>query len=139
MLTSVEERKNDPFSAANYYIWLRADFKRYISNKYSQGQNTLIVYLLASQLEARIAECDREPLTEDEHYQLLQSLLSVVEELSAKAGTPVILTTLEARRKLRLLVEKELPSLAILTYLDLSPDSNIQPVGRLDLTLAPAR
>ena len=139
LLTSVEERNNDPFSAVNYSIWLRADFKRYISNKYSRGQNTLIVYLLASQSEARIADCDREPLTEDEHYQLLQFLLPVVDELSAKAGTLVILTTLNARRKLRLLIEKEIPSIAILAYQELSPDVNIQPVGRLDLTLAPAR
>jgi type III secretory pathway component EscV len=133
----VEVRKDDPFNAAYYSIWQRADFKRYITHKYSRG-NTLIVYLLASHLEARIAESDREPLTEDEHCRLLQSLVSVVEELSAIAGAPVILTTLEARRKLRRLVEKELPSLAILAYQELSPDVNIQPVGRLDLTLAPA-
>ena len=56
-----------------------------------------------------------------------------------EVNRPVILTTLEARRKLRRLVEKELPSLAILAYQELSPDVNIQPVGRLDLTLAPAR
>jgi len=51
----------------------------------------------------------------------------------------VILTSLNARRKLRHLIEKEIPSIAILSYQELSPDANIQPVGRLDLTLAPAR
>ncbi|MCI0422563.1 MAG: FHIPEP family type III secretion protein, partial [Acidobacteria bacterium] len=127
-------RKLKPVDVAYYSNWARADFKRYISYKYSRGRNTLIVYLLAPQVEGRIAESDREPLTEDEHCRLLQSLLCVVEELSATAGTPVILTTVEARRKLWLLVEKELPSLVILAYQELSPDVNIQPLGRIELT-----
>ena len=43
----------------------------------------------------------------------------------------VVLTTFEVRRRLRWLIEREWPRLAVLAYQELSPDMNIQPIVRI--------
>jgi len=58
--------------------------------------------------------------------------LRAVEESFANAAAPVILTSQEVKRKLRPLVERELPSVVILTYQELSPEVTIHPVGRIE-------
>jgi len=131
-------RDSEPVGVASYSEWVRADFKRYISHKYLRGQNTLIVYLLTPQIEERVAESDQKPLTGDEHRRLLQPLLRAVEESFANAAAPVILTSQEVKRKLRPLVERELPSVVILAYQELSPDMNVQPAGRIEFDSDPA-
>jgi type III secretory pathway component EscV len=131
-------RDSEPFGGASYSEWVRADFKRYISHKYLRGQNTLIVSLLAPQIEERVAESAQKPLTGDERRRLLKPLLRAVEESFANAAAPVILTSQEVKRKLRPLVERELPSVVILAYQELSPDMNIQPVGRIEFDSDPA-
>jgi type III secretion protein V len=54
-----------------------------------------------------------------------------VGNLPPTAASPVILTTMEIRKILRVLIEKEFPSLAVLSYQELSPDMNIQPIARI--------
>jgi type III secretion protein V len=58
----------------------------------------------------------------------------VAEEVGGLPPTtqkPVILTTLESRRPLRRLIDVEFPHLAVLSYQELSPDLNIQPIARI--------
>ena len=98
----------------------------------------MIAYLLTPQIEERVAESDQKPLTGDEHRRLLRPILRAVEESFANAAAPVILTSQEVKRKLRPLVERELPSVVILAYQELSPDMNIQPVGRIEFDSDPA-
>ena len=53
--------------------------------------------------------------------------------LPPSAQQPVVLTTMEIRRYFRKLVELEFPHLAVLSYQELSPEMNIQPIARISL------
>lgn len=112
---------------------VRVALRRYISHKYTLGENTLLVYLLHPDLEARIVVSDRKPLTTGERDTLLRAVRTEVESLPATARQPVILTSIEVRRRMRLLIEHDLPHMAVLSYSELSPDMNIQPIGRVSL------
>ena len=119
---------------------VRAALKRYISHKYSSGQNTLVVYLLDPQIEETIRSSIQH--TASGNYlalepEVTQELLSAVRQeignLPPSAQQPVVLTTQEIRRYFRKLVELEFPNLAVLSYQELSPEMNIQPIARISL------
>ena len=120
--------------------YVRAALKRYISHKYTRGQNTLIVYLLDPQIEETIRSSIQH--TSSGSYlalepEITQELLGAVRKeignLPPTAQNPVVLTTMEIRRYFRKLVELEFPNLAVLSYQELSPDMNIQPIARISL------
>jgi type III secretion protein V len=106
----------------------RTGLKRYLSHKYTRGQNTLLVYLLDPDFDAQLAAAgDNDALTG-------AIRAAVREELGAAPATlqsPVILTTTTLRARLRRLLAPEFPRLAVLCYEELSPDLNIQPLARL--------
>jgi type III secretion protein V len=54
-----------------------------------------------------------------------------VGNLPPTAQNPVILTTQEVRLRLRKEVAHEFPHLNVLSYQELSPDMNIQPIARI--------
>ena len=54
-----------------------------------------------------------------------------VGSLPPTAQNPVILTSTAVRRKLRRMLVHEFPRLAVLSYQELSPDMNIQPLARI--------
>jgi type III secretion protein V len=65
--------------------------------------------------------------------EILSSVRAEVGNLPPTAQNPVILTTMEIRRYFRKLVELEFPHLAVLSYQELSPDMNIQPIARITM------
>ncbi len=114
---------------SDYVTHVRNAMKRYISHKYTRGESTLIVYLMEPEIEARM----RNPrdLTVDEHEALFAAIRYEVGSLPATARNPVILTTQEIRARLRGEIVHEFPHLAVLSYQELSPDMNIQPIARI--------
>lgn len=122
---------------------VRSALKRYISNKYTGGSHTLVVYLLEPQLEEIISSgIQRSPsgnylaLEPEVSQDILGAIRQEVSNLPPTAQQPVILTTQEIRRYLRKLVEIEFPHLAILSYQELSPEMNIQPIARISFAQA---
>ena len=120
--------------------YVRAALKRYISHKYTRGQNTLIVYLLDPQIEETVRSSIQHTssgsylaLEPEITQEILSAVRTEVGSLPPTAQTPVILTTMEIRRYFRKLVELEFPHLAVLSYQELSPDMNIQPIARISL------
>lgn len=120
--------------------YVRAALKRYISHKYTRGQNTLIVYLLDPQIEETVRSSIQHTssgsylaLEPEITQEILASVRNEVGSLPPTAQNPVILTTMEIRRYFRKLVELEFPHLAVLSYQELSPDMNIQPIARIAL------
>jgi type III secretion protein V len=102
-----------------------------MAHRFLKGGTTLLVHQLDSDLEARIAESEQHLLSPEEQRRLLRSVSKAVGE-SPPGGPPaVILTSADARRKFRQLIAKEFPSLGVLSYQELSPDVNIQPLGKL--------
>lgn len=113
--------------------FVRASLKRYISHKYTRGSNTLVVYLLAPAIERRLIDAGTRPLADSEREELLKAVDAEVGTLPPTAQSPVLLTTFEVRHSLRKVVEKKYPRLAVVSYQELSPDMNIQPIARISV------
>jgi len=111
--------------------YVRASLKRYISHKYTRGITTLVVYLLDPTIEKRIGQAGDRPLSEAETHGLLEAIRSELGMLPSTASAPVLLTNFEIRRSLRGLIYGKFPQLAVLSYQELSPDINIQPLARI--------
>ncbi len=129
--------EKDPVMLTEY---VRMTMKRYITYKYSRGGNTLVVYLLDPQIEQAIK--DSIQITSSGNYlalepeiaqDILDAVRSEIGDLPATAQQPVILTNVEIRRYFRQLVKLEFPYLAVLSFQELNPDMNIQPVARISV------
>jgi type III secretory pathway component EscV/Tfp pilus assembly protein PilF len=128
-----DNRTIDKLTIADYSEFVRTDLKRYISNKYTRGSGTLIVYLLDRAIEKRLSKISAQPLTAEESARLKTAINFEVGKLPPTAQNPVLLTTMDIRRTVRKLIEPDLPNLAVLSYQELSPDMNIQPIARISL------
>lgn len=107
---------------------VRAYLKRAISHKYSRGNATLIVYLLDPEIESRLASA--RPLSEAERARIVEATTGEVTSAST-ASAAVVLTTPSVRARYREVIRRELPRLAVVSYQDLSPQMNIQPIARI--------
>jgi type III secretory pathway component EscV len=119
-------------TVADYSNWARCALKRYLSHKYSKGNSTLAVYLIAPEIEQRLADLHVRPLTEHEVARLIKAVKEEVGSIPpASSQNPVLLTSIEVRKQLRDLLKKDYPDLAVLSYQELSPELNIQPIARI--------
>jgi type III secretion protein V len=120
---------------------VRSALRRYISHKYTMGLGTLIVYLLDPQIEETLRGSVKHTpagshlaLEPEVAQDILQAVRQEIGHLPPTAQQPpVILTSMDIRRFVRKLVEHEFPALAVLSYQELSPDINVQPVARINL------
>ena len=108
----------------------RIALKRYISHKYTRGQGTLIVYLLERAFERRVAEVRGSP-SDAEGRAWIDAVRGEVGVAPTVGPFPVILTSLETRRHFRRFIAREFPGVSVLSYQELSPDLNIQPIARI--------
>ncbi|MGQ0506410.1 MAG: type III secretion system export apparatus subunit SctV [Myxococcaceae bacterium] len=118
---------------------VRAAQKRYVSHKYARGTNTLVVYLLDPQIEEAIRGSIKRTsagthlaLEPDIAQEIVQAVKNECGHLPPTAQRPVILTAMDIRRYVRKLLEYEFnPPFSVVSYQELSPDLNIQPVARI--------
>ncbi len=118
---------------------VRASLKRYVSHKYARGTNTLVVYLLDPQIEEAIRSSIKRTsagthlaLEPDIAQEIVQAVKNECGHLPPTAQRPVILTAMDIRRYVRKLLEYEFnPPFSVVSYQELSPDLNIQPVARI--------
>lgn len=120
--------------------YVRSSLRRYISYKYSSGQNMLPAYMLAPAVEDAVRNAVRQTsagsylaLDTGVSRRLVENVGKAVGDLSGVAQKPVLLTSMDIRRYVRKLVEPELYALPVLSYQELTEDINIQPLGRVDL------
>jgi type III secretion protein V len=120
---------------------VRAALKRYISHKYARGANTLVVYLLDPQIEEAVRGAIKHTaggshlaLEPEIAQEIIQAVKRQCGTLPPSAQRPVILTAMDIRRYIRKLLEYEFtPPFSVVSYQELSPDLNIQPVARVAL------
>jgi type III secretory pathway component EscV len=110
----------------NYADWVRMALKRHISHLYARG-STLIVYLLTPDAEKRFAR----GLTEAERRAFLKAAGEEIGSLPPTAQMPVVLTTVEVRHTVWRTMFPEFPRIVVVSYQELSPDLNIQPIARI--------
>lgn len=114
---------------------VRSGMKRYISHKYTRGGNTLVVYLLDKEIERILSDHLEKgtDLADDDRNRILGAVRSEVGNLPPTSSRPVILTTINLRPLARKTIRPEFPGLPVLSYNELSPDINIQPIARISL------
>ncbi len=120
--------------------YVRASLKRYITNKYSQGQSSLSVYLLDPEIEEMIRGAIKQTsagsylaLDPDSVNMILRSMRNVITPTPPGGQPPVMLTAIDVRRFARKLIETEFPDLAVISYQEVLPEVRIQPLGRVQL------
>ena len=120
--------------------YVRSSLKRFISYKYSGGQNVLAVYLLDTSTEETIRKAIRQtsggsflaldPMTTK---KFVDSVKTNVGDLSQMAQKPVLLTSMDVRRYVKKLIELEIPDLPVLSYQELTQEITIQPLAKINL------
>jgi type III secretion protein V len=118
---------------------VRSALRRYISHKYARGTGTLVVYLLDPQIEEAIRGSIKRTsagthlaLEPEIAQEIVQAVKGECGHLPPSAQRPVILTAMDIRRYVRKLLEFEFnPPFSVLSYQELAPDLNIQPVARI--------
>lgn len=131
------QKEKDSVMLAEY---VRVALKRHISHRYSSGQNILPAYLLAPNVEDAVRSAVRQTsggsylaLEPSVSRKLLENLKSTVGDLTRSMQRPVLLTSMDIRRYMRKMIEQEIYELPVLSYQELTPEINIQPLARVEL------
>lgn len=142
----LDRRVPEKYKTNNYSSWkkepknlikyIRSQMKAYISHKYTKGTNTLIVYLLDTDIEQMIGESllANKQISEEniEHF-----LLAVDNEMFGSQFSTtqnyIILTTTTIRDALKQMIETRFPKIIVLAYRELSLNLKIQPIGRISM------
>jgi type III secretion protein V len=118
--------------------YVRGTLKRHISYKYSNGLNILPAYLLDQSIEETIREGIRQ--TSSGAYLALDPSVtsSFTNKVKEEVGDirhishkPVLVVSMDIRRYVRKLLELDLYDMPILSYQELTPEINIQPINRI--------
>ena len=120
---------------------VRSSLRRYVSHKFARGTGTLVVYLLDPQIEEAIRGSIKRTsagthlaLEPDIAQEIVQAVKSECGHLPPSAQRPVILTAMDIRRYVRKLLEYEFnPPFSVVSFQELSPELNIQPVARISI------
>ncbi len=120
--------------------YVRSNLRRYISYKFSRGQNIIAAYLLEPDVEEKIRKAIRQTssgaylaLDPASVKKLLQSVRNQVGSLGDNNHRPVLLTSMDVRRYTRKLVEQEMYDLPVLSHQELTEEITIQPLGRISM------
>ena len=70
-------------------------------------------------------------LSPDLHRQLITAMKNVISNVAPHSLPPVILAPMDIRRFMRKLIERDSPDLAVLSYQELDPGANVQPLERI--------
>jgi type III secretion protein V len=132
------QREKDPIVLTEH---VRAALGRYITYKFSGGQNVIPAYLLTKEIEDTVRGAVRQTsgasylaLAPDAHRQIIAAMKAMIGPLGQGAQAPVILAPMDVRRFMRKIVERDFPDLAVLSYQELAPNANVQPLDRIRLT-----
>ena len=129
--------EKDPLFLTEY---VRAALKRQITHQLSRGTKQLVIFLLDPDLESTVRESLQYTATGsyvDLEAERLRKILEVIQNARStipdNVQVPQILTVLELRSSIRRLVAYSIPDLYVTSYQELTPDCDIQPVGRIAL------
>ncbi|MCD0457864.1 type III secretion system export apparatus subunit SctV [Roseiconus lacunae] len=130
------QKEKDTVLLAEY---VRSSLKRYISYKYSGGNNVLAVYLLEQNAEETIRKAIRQTsggsflaLDPDTTTSFVQTIKHKVGDLSQAMEMPCLLTSMDVRRYVKRLLELEIPNLPVLSYQELVEEISLQPLAKID-------
>lgn len=130
------QKEKDPVLLAEY---VRMALKRYVSHKFSVGQNMLPAYLLAPGVEDEVRAAIRQTsggsylaLDPPASKRIVAAIKAAVGDVAKAAQKPVLLTSMDIRRYMRKMIEADLSDLPVLSFQELTQDINIQPLARIE-------
>ena len=107
---------------------IRQSLKRQICMEYTDDRLNLRVLTLEPRLEKKIADISQDsPFLED----CTEAILSAVRVMKEKGFPPVILCSPKARFPVKEATRRQLPELAVLSYLEIPSDISVEPVGEI--------
>ena len=119
---------------------VRGALSRYITDKFSGGQNMIPAYLLSKDVEDTVRGAVRQTsgasylaLDPSSHRGMMKAFKEALGDASQAAVPPVVIAPMDIRRFMRKIVERDFPNLAVLSYQELAPSVNIQPLERIRL------
>ncbi|MDR0595632.1 MAG: type III secretion system export apparatus subunit SctV [Puniceicoccales bacterium] len=131
------QKEKEPILLTDY---VRTTLRRYISYKYSGGQNILAVYLLDPAVEDVIRKAIRQTsagsylaLEPDMAKKVVNAIKEEVGDFTHETNRPVLLTSMDIRRYVRKLIELELYELPVLSHQELTEEITIQPLGKVSM------
>jgi type III secretion protein V len=118
--------------------------RRELGHKYERGTNTVVVYIFNQEIEqmfsqqssSEAVEGKGRTVGEREHEQILSALRAELASLQLTAQIPVILTSPEVCAALPEAIAPEFLRMFVISYEELPPDINVQPVARIGLAAA---
>jgi type III secretion protein V len=130
--------EKDPLFLTEY---VRAALNHLITHVLTRGTKQFIVFLLdPDDIEIVVRQSLRSTATgsymelePDQLRLILEAIQSAISAIPDDAQVPQILTTMEIRAAIRRLVAFSMPELHVISYQELIPDCNVQPIGRISL------
>jgi type III secretion protein V len=129
--------EKDPVMLTEY---VRSSLKRAISFRHTSGRDTLYVYLLDPEIEDIINSAIRRTSTGSFlsldpalAHDVLDALRREISNRAPSAQKPVVVTDMELRRFVRKMFELEFSDIAVLSYQELAPNLNVQPIARISM------
>ncbi|MCB1804808.1 MAG: type III secretion system export apparatus subunit SctV [Candidatus Competibacteraceae bacterium] len=120
--------------------YIRGSLKRYISYKYSSGQNILPAYLLAPDVEDTIRNGIRQTsagsylaLDPQTTQRFVTRVKKTVGDISHSRSRPVLIVSMDIRRYVRKLIELDLYELPVLSYQEMTQEITVQPLDRITI------
>ncbi|CAM2065500.1 type III secretion system export apparatus subunit SctV [Sulfidibacter corallicola] len=120
--------------------YVRMGLRRFISYKYSGGQNILASYMFDPGLEEVVRKAIRQTsggsylaLDPDTSRRIVQAVQREVGDFTQNPQKPVLLISMDIRRYVKKLIEMEVSELPVLSYQELTPEITIQPLGRVNM------
>jgi type III secretion protein V len=120
--------------------YVRSALSRYISYKFSGGQNIIAAYLLDPSLEEMVRKSVRQTsagsylaMDPQNVRRIIGTVKSTIGDLTNIPQKPVLIVSVDIRRYFRKMIERDYYELPVLSFQELSSEINIQPLGRLKL------
>lgn len=120
--------------------YVRGELSRYICHKYSNGNHILPAFLYDYELEEVIRNHIRQTISGSYlalppamHEKLMNAMKEMFGDLQKMMHRPVLIVSRDIRRYVRRFIELDFPLLPVISYQDLLPSVNIQPLGRIKI------
>jgi type III secretion protein V len=111
--------------------FVRAGLATLLADKHAAGTNTIVAYLMDDWIERMLT--GGEPSAQ-ERERILAAISREIAQLAPDVPLPVMLTTAEARARLRAVVATEWPRLAVTAFEELPPQINVEPIARVTVS-----
>ncbi|WP_022665944.1 type III secretion system export apparatus subunit SctV [Desulfospira joergensenii] len=118
--------------------YVRSALRRQISFKYTGGLNVLAAVLVDPETEEEIRKSIRQTssgaflaLSPEGAKKIVEELRKALGDYKKKKQLPVVMTSMDIRRYVRKLFEKEFYDIAVVSYQELTPEVSVHPIGRI--------